>query len=234
MPDNLFSWADEAPQPPTASPPSAVNTFDLLPVKDRLTAFQTVITAMVNEAQALEVVDDDSNRLAVARAAAAKKKWKEIEDTRKAILAPHAEFTASVNRLAKDCQVPLADVERILKTKISSYQTRIELERRKAEEAARIAAIELQKKIDAEAAANNVPAPQVVAPVLPDVPKVTRTETGSASQVKTWTFDVVDPQAVPREYLIVDDRLIRQAVKNGIREIPGVKVYEKTETRIRT
>lgn len=243
MAKSLFSWADgpkEAPEPvnpapqPTAAPPPAVNTFDLMPVKDRLTAFQTVIAAMVNEAQALDVVDDESNRQAVARASEAKRKWKEIKDTRKSILAPHAEFTASVNRLAKDCQGPLADVERILKIKISTYQTRIELERRKAEEAARIAAIELQKKIDAEAAANNVPAPQVVAPVLPDVPKVTRTEQGSASQVKTWVYKIIDPNAIPREYCVPDSRLLNQAVKNGIRSISGCEIYEETSIRLRT
>lgn len=237
MVENLFVWAEEMNQEYPVNipaPPPAVSSFDLLPIKDQLAAFQVVIAAMLNEAQSLDVVDDQSNKAAVAKASAAKKKWKEIEDTRKHILAPHAEFTAAVNRLAKDCQGPLADVEKILKGKISQYQTRLELERRKAEEAARIATAELQKKIEAEAQLNNVPAPVVVAPVMPDLPKVTRTEEGSASQVKTWTFEIINPMEVPREYLVVDDRLVRQAVKNGVRSIPGIKIFEKTETRIRT
>lgn len=234
MKDSLFEWATEPLQSPAVALPQVVNKFDLLPVKERLASFQEVIGAMLHEAQSLDVVDDESNRQAVARAAAAKKKWKELEQARKDILAPHADFTATVNRLAKDCQGPLTEIERVLKVKISSYQAKIELERRKKEESARLAALELQKKIDAEAAANNIPAPQVVAPVMPAVSKVTRTEEGSASQVKTWSFDVVDPHAVPREYLVVDDKAIRQAVKNGVRTIPGVNIYEKTETRIRT
>src|SRR5512139_3567549 len=132
MSDDLYAWAEKTADMarqtgihtmPVSPPPPAVTAFDLLPIKDQLAHFQAVIAIMVKEAQALDVIDDQSNKEAVARASAAKRKWKEIEDTRKQILTPHAEFTSAVNRLAKDCQGPLADVEKILKGKISQYQT---------------------------------------------------------------------------------------------------------------
>lgn len=232
MSNDFFTWAEEPPQAPAAPP--APKTFDLLPVKEQLEAFNAVITVMVQEAQALDVIDQSSNNLATEKMAIARKKEKEIEADRVRILAPHKAFTDSVNRLSKEVMSPLRDIVNILKTKTTSYLTRIELERRKAEESARLAVIELQKKIDAEAAASNVPAPQVVMPVVPEVKTITRTEHGTAYIHRDWTHEVVDANQVPREYLIVDERLIRQAVKNGVRKIDGIRIFEKSETRIRT
>jgi ribosomal protein S2 len=42
------------------------------------------------------------------------------------------------------------------------------------------------------------------------------------------TFEVTDESKVPREYLIVDDRKIRQAIKENKKvKIDGVRIYEK-------
>lgn len=46
---------------------------------------------------------------------------------------------------------------------------------------------------------------------------------------KRWTFSIVDPTLVPREYLTVDESKIRQAMNAGVRDIPGVK-FEQTES----
>jgi hypothetical protein len=112
--------------------------------------------------------------------------------------------------------------------------------RRKAEEEARArkasdAEIEAaKKKAEEEAAKIAVIAPTVVTPVVQEAPKVTRTESGSASQRKVWTFEVQDPAQVPREYLMVDEKKIRDAVRMGVRDIPGVRIYEDSKTVFRT
>ena len=43
---------------------------------------------------------------------------------------------------------------------------------------------------------------------------------------KVMSFDVVDPNLVPRNYCSPDDKKIRAALKLGITEIPGLKIYE--------
>ena len=48
-----------------------------------------------------------------------------------------------------------------------------------------------------------------------------------------WKHEVIDAAAVPREYLMVDDAAIKAAVKAGIRAIPGVRVFEEAEMRVR-
>jgi hypothetical protein len=44
-----------------------------------------------------------------------------------------------------------------------------------------------------------------------------------------WTFEVIDKAKVPIEYLYVDEQVVRQAItgKDGLREIPGLRIFEK-------
>ena len=93
----------------------------------------------------------------------------------------------------------------------------------------------LQEKLNAEAKEKNIEAPQVAAPVMPEPEKVARSETGSAAYSrKDWTFEVQDAAQVPREYCEVSAKLIRNAVKAGIREIPGVRIYKENKTVLRS
>ncbi|MFH0921675.1 MAG: hypothetical protein V1913_15095 [Fibrobacterota bacterium] len=87
---------------------------------------------------------------------------------------------------------------------------------------------------EAEAAKNAVQAPTVVAPVVAGAPRVTRTESGSASQRKNWVFEVTDAGLVPDEYKMVDEKKIRDAVRMGVRAIKGVRIFEETSTVFRT
>jgi hypothetical protein len=77
--------------------------------------------------------------------------------------------------------------------------------------------------------------PPVPAPLdLPAArPSVTRTESGSAHTRKRWKFEVTDAMQVPRQYLMVDDRLLRAAVSDGEREIPGVRIYAEDDLAVR-
>jgi hypothetical protein len=50
---------------------------------------------------------------------------------------------------------------------------------------------------------------------------------------KRWTYEVIDANLLPREYLVVNTTAINTAVKGGVREIPGVRIYEDTSLTIR-
>lgn len=60
-------------------------------------------------------------------------------------------------------------------------------------------------------------------------------EDGKISFKKEWDFQVEDDTQVPREYLQVDAGSIEKAIKNGVRKIPGVKIfsYETTQMRVK-
>jgi hypothetical protein len=44
---------------------------------------------------------------------------------------------------------------------------------------------------------------------------------------RTWTFEIEDASKVPAQFLIVNEKAIREAVRSGAREIPGIKIYQE-------
>jgi len=46
-------------------------------------------------------------------------------------------------------------------------------------------------------------------------------------------FAIQDKNSVPMEYLMLDEKKLKEAVKNGIRVIPGIEIIEETKTIIR-
>ncbi|HDK16971.1 MAG TPA: hypothetical protein ENG75_03395 [Nitrospirae bacterium] len=64
--------------------------------------------------------------------------------------------------------------------------------------------------------------------------QIARGDYGSTSSVrKTWQHKVVDPDLVPRKYMMVDESAVKAAVKNGVREIPGISIFEDSSVVIR-
>jgi hypothetical protein len=59
-------------------------------------------------------------------------------------------------------------------------------------------------------------------------------ETRVKGTQKVWTFNLIDAAQVPREFLVVDERKIREAVKAGARDIPGVSIFEDTKISVRS
>jgi len=58
-------------------------------------------------------------------------------------------------------------------------------------------------------------------------------EDGTVTEHKAWVFDIEDISAIPLEYMEVAERAIKEAIRKGIRTIPGIKIYEKTSIRSR-
>lgn len=52
---------------------------------------------------------------------------------------------------------------------------------------------------------------------------------------KKWDFNIDDSSAIPAEYMVVDERKIKEAIASGVRNIPGVQIFERHEliTRIK-
>ena len=47
---------------------------------------------------------------------------------------------------------------------------------------------------------------------------------------KVWTYEVQNLANVPREYLILDEKKVRQAIRLGERHIPGLTIFQKQQT----
>ena len=48
-----------------------------------------------------------------------------------------------------------------------------------------------------------------------------------------WTFDIKDRNQVPNGYWVIDEAAIRADIANGVRDIPGVRIYEEAITTFR-
>lgn len=189
---------------------------------------------LLTKAYAVTVKNADSQVAATNLAAAIKKDEKAIEDARKAYTAPINDHIKAVNGLAKEITTHTDEALRYLTGQLNQYATRVELERRKAEEEARKQAKEEQKRLDAEAKEAGVQAP-VVPEIVPAKPEkaAVRTENGTSYQRKTWTFEPEKIDDVPREYMMLNEAAVRAAIKNGVRSIPGLRIFETTNTVIR-
>lgn len=218
-----------------APPPAAVKPLDVEAVKKQLEPYKAEIDKMVDLARAHEVADDDADKQAVAMAGEAKKLHNRIEGLRKDIVADPNQFVRAVNNLAKEYNKPLKEIENDLKRKSGHYKYQKEQERREQERKAQEEAAKLQAKLVKEAKKKKTEPVIVPIPVMPKQDTVTRAETGASSHIrKQWKGEIEEPEKVPREYCQPSQQLINQAVKQGIREIPGVKIFEDISSVIRT
>lgn len=294
----------------------STQVLSLEAVKPTLLACVSRVDEMVKQANELTVADETSNQKAVSIGGDAKRIVKIVEAKAEELTRDAKNYIDSVNGFVhlftdklvtqtktvggKKVVVNPDCIESVLKKKIGDYQNVVELERRKQEEAARKAALELQKKLDAEAEEANrkareeaakkaeeetrarldreaeerakreaedskqaeerakleaeeiasarkaaeeeaakhaIEAPTVPALVFQKNDTVIRTETGaSAFPKKPWKFEVVNIADVPDEYITreANNRAINDAIKQGVREIKGLRIYQDTQINFRS
>lgn len=218
-----------------AKPPAKVDPFDLAPVKKRLVAADKAVADMVVVALAHKVTDADSNKLAVEMLGQNATLTKKIEALRKDLVETPNAFVKAVNSLCKQyTEGKLKEIKAYLGEQSGNYSYKLEMERREQERKAQEEAAKLQAKLDAEAKEKNIEAPVVLPPVMPDKQTTTRTEFGSGYLREDWFFEVEKPEDVPRDYCSPDDKILRRAVDGGTREIPGVRIFPKRQTVVRT
>lgn len=156
-----------------------------------------------------------------------KDKIKEIEEERKQYTAPLDEAKKRLMAKAKAIIEPIeAYIEKINKA-MSDWH--IKQEEKRKEEEARLEA-EKQAKIKEMKELGKMPSLEDIYAVnkqpQTEITKTTRGNIATTSMIEFWDFEIENPNEVSREYCMPDERLIRQAIKNGIREIKGVKIYK--------
>lgn len=64
--------------------------------------------------------------------------------------------------------------------------------------------------------------------------KVEINQSGENASVRmVWAFDVEDIKQVPAEFIVVNEKAVREAIKNGVRNIAGLKIYQKPTVAIK-
>ena len=138
----------------------------------------------------------------------------------------------------RKADLPLQEAEAFLKPQISKYIAEQEIIKRKEEERLREEArkrdeeerlkeaLALEREGLKEEAKELIAEPVYVAPIV--LPEFTPKISGISTQ-KRWTFRIVDVTKIPHQYLIPDEKAIRQVVRalRNKANIPGIEVYSE-------
>jgi hypothetical protein len=148
-----------------------------------------------------------------------KKAIKYAEDTRLSFTRPLNESLEAINSKFKEATRPLLESESIVKNKILAWRKEENEKIQKEEERRRkIQESHIQR-------GNEVKAPIKMERVDNTVGKA------QARKVKKW--ELVDFALLPIDYKTVDERALNDAVRGGLTEIPGVRIYEEEILAIR-
>lgn len=208
------------------------------PLADRLELDHASLAQQVADALALEalppIFSDDDLAAYSERAKALKGVAKMVEDARKREKDQVLRDGRTIDDFFKSMVAPVTAAADALVAAINTHQRKMLEERRVAEEAARQ---EAEARAAAEATPFDDPEP-TPAPAIPlRTAEATRVVSASGRVTATastvWRHEVIDPGAVPRRFLIVNDAAIKAAIAGGVREIPGVRIYEELKTIVR-
>jgi chemotaxis protein histidine kinase CheA len=239
---------------------------DHKPLLDRVADLRVGATKAPAKVETEEQARDVTTFVAQLKAAA-----KDMDAARKTAKQPYAEAAAAVDdffRAGIDGLTKAAkDLERVLGEYLAEKQRREREEREAAERQAREAAAEARRQAEAaerEAAAkaqagDRAAAADAVAAADAAREAAAKAEAeatgrkpasgatrgsggGGAAVVTRYVFDIVDPLAVPRQYLEVNEQAIRAAIKaadkealrDGTFSIPGVRIRPDTNAVVRT
>lgn len=173
---------------------------------------------------------------------------KEVERIRKDKVAPLNNIVKGINDLFKNAMAELLEkygkgglAERLDDTYRRMEAQRLQRERdealRKQTQAAALEAAAMaraQNAPDAETYKNAIweaeeasiaqAHAEALAPMAQS--RGVKTAEGKVIYHKVWKVEVEDAAQVPRQYLVVDESLLKAAVASGVREIPGCNIFE--------
>lgn len=182
-------------------------------IAERVRRMQTVY----NNAKAERLRREAAERERREREEAEKKRREQAEAERKKREAEEAERQAELAAAEAKNRTERAEAERQRRAAQAAREQAVAEERRKADEAAR----NEQAARDAAKTATSSAA---------DLTRV-RGDLVLTTTREVWKYEVVDITKVPHAYLEVKDSVIKALIrgKNGIREIPGLRIYPDHE-----
>lgn len=174
---------------------------------------------------------------------------KEVELTRIAIKEPVLLAQRQIDGVGRKFSEPLVAAKTEVEKRVTAYlRARDQEIRRLAEEEAARKEAEAQRAMDA-LIENQDSDPDVVEDLLTaseeahyahqeaeaksHEPVRLRTQIGTTSLKDNWVYDIDDIQKVPSAYLLVNDGVVKAAIRSGTRAIPGLTIRNEPKASIR-
>lgn len=210
-------------------------------------------SGLVERARTLTVKDEATLDAANHMLVELKQASNEVERVRALFVKPLREYLRAVEGFFKKASDPLETADRALRASAMKYrnelEAQVELTRRKLARAALEAARQAEETrakalmesgatkeemlASADALELKAQAAAVSIDEVQGAPKSMSAGEGRVTGFARWTFEVTDAELVPREYLRVDEQAIRRSVQAGLREIPGVRIFQTQALQVR-
>lgn len=210
---------------------------NLPPLAERLQLDHEALAQQVSDVLALEalppIFSDDDLPAYSERAKALKEVAGKVEKARKAEKDSILRDGRTIDDFFKSMVLPVTQAADAIVAAINAQQRKMLEERRRADEAARKAA-EAAAAASATPFDDPVPVVQMVPVKAAEAARVVSSSGRVAATASTvWRHEVTDPTAVPRHYLMINEAAIKAAIAGGLREIPGVRIFEDIKTSVR-
>jgi len=160
-----------------------------------------------------------------------KAKIKEVDEERKSYTDPLEKSKKLLIAKAKEIIDPIESYVTKIQSAMGAYY--LVEEKRRAEEQKRLEDDAIKKanedaeKLAKETKTEVIVPTDVIVPVVEAI-KTTKGQVSTTTGIKYNDFTIVDEMLVPREYLIVNESAIRDAInRGGIKEIAGIRIEEK-------
>jgi hypothetical protein len=199
-----------------------------------LVQFEEQKVPLVHKAKELVISDDQSLMLANDILQSAKnlkkaleneqdKKTRPLNDQKQAIIDSFKPYKIEIEALIKVLsEQKIIPYQMALKKQIEDYK-REEAERLRKEHEKVAAEGKIVEAISIENQLN------VVEEIKADN-KITSMYSKSSINM-VWTHEIIEPSVIPNEYLMPDEKKIKEAIKKGVRDIKGVRIFEKPSLR---
>jgi hypothetical protein len=194
-----------------------------------------MISNLANSCKTVVINDAGSLLYAKDLAKNAKKIEKFIEERKMEITRPIMDDKKKIDDLAKNLLSELQLAIKDLRDSILNFEReqeairlaelrRLEEERKKKEDELRAAMVN-----KTEVSQEDIQQLQVIKQQQAEA--ITMPSTSSISKV--WTFEIMAHELIPLEYLMPDEAKIKAAIKSGVREIPGIAIFQKDQLTLR-
>ena len=178
-------------------------------IRSEIETFRSDVDELLLYTKSIEVKNVNEAKHAIDSVAKSRRLIKDIDKKKKELTKKARDYTSKINNLAKDFLEPLMMVEDLIIEKFDKWKQQPNVDY--------ISMDDFELEID------------------PFVEKdYIRSELATATVRNSYRIELCDANVVPLEYMTLDEDRVLQAIKSGIREIPGVKIIKETKTAIRS
>ena len=209
-------------------------TIPEITVTPELAKMQEIVPTFIDRANAFEVDTDQQYEKGSQVLNYLKTQATSLDKLRKHFKQPILESGRRIDTFFKELTAPAKEAIEIVNDKMGVWWRIKDEERKKAEEQARIAERDRMKaqmereRIQKDMEAEGVEVEEEDLPPVPEaviVPEVI--QASSTSIRKTWSYTIQDGGKIPRIYLEPSNKLIMQSIHDGVREIPGLEIFQE-------